>query len=79
MRELTRDFYARFYHVTPSDAQIEHVSEAGRAGLRNVGRAYLANIALAHQRRIGQEADGRTRFDRRRVFGKLCQPVGFGQ
>jgi iron complex transport system substrate-binding protein len=29
MRELTRDFYAKFYHVTPSDAQIEHVL-AGR-------------------------------------------------
>ena len=26
---LTRDFYTRFYHVTPSDAQIEHVL-AGR-------------------------------------------------
>ena len=26
---LTRDFYMRFYHVTPSDAQIEHVL-AGR-------------------------------------------------
>ncbi len=29
MRELTRDFYAKFYHVTPSDAQIDHVL-AGR-------------------------------------------------
>ena len=26
---LTRDFYRRFYHVTPTDAQIEHVL-AGR-------------------------------------------------
>src|SRR4249919_1666851 len=25
MRALTRDFYTRFYHVTPSDAQIERV------------------------------------------------------
>jgi iron complex transport system substrate-binding protein len=29
IRALTRDFYTRFYHVTPSDAQIEHVL-AGR-------------------------------------------------
>ena len=29
MRALTRDFYSRFYHVTPSDAQIERVL-AGR-------------------------------------------------
>ena len=29
IRALTRDFYRRFYHVTPSDAQIEHVL-AGR-------------------------------------------------
>jgi iron complex transport system substrate-binding protein len=29
IRALTRDFYARFYHVTPSDAQIERVL-AGR-------------------------------------------------
>jgi iron complex transport system substrate-binding protein len=29
MRELTRDFYKKFYHVAPSDAQIEHVL-AGR-------------------------------------------------
>jgi iron complex transport system substrate-binding protein len=29
LRPLTRDFYRRFYHVTPSDAQIEHVL-AGR-------------------------------------------------
>jgi iron complex transport system substrate-binding protein len=27
MRELTRDFYARFYHVTPTDAQIARVLE----------------------------------------------------
>jgi iron complex transport system substrate-binding protein len=29
LRELTRDFYAKFYHVTPSNAQIDHVL-AGR-------------------------------------------------
>ena len=29
MRTLTRDFYRQFYHVTPSDAQIERVL-AGR-------------------------------------------------
>jgi iron complex transport system substrate-binding protein len=29
IRALTRDFYTRFYHVTPSDAQIDHVL-AGR-------------------------------------------------
>jgi iron complex transport system substrate-binding protein len=29
LRELTRDFYRRFYHVTPSDLQIDHVL-AGR-------------------------------------------------
>jgi len=29
LRELTRDFYTRFYHRTPTDAQIEHVL-AGR-------------------------------------------------
>jgi iron complex transport system substrate-binding protein len=29
IRALTRDFYGRFYHVTPSDAQIERVL-AGR-------------------------------------------------
>jgi iron complex transport system substrate-binding protein len=29
IRALTRDFYRRFYHMTPSDAQIEHVL-AGR-------------------------------------------------
>jgi iron complex transport system substrate-binding protein len=29
LRSLTRDFYARFYHVTPSDAQIDRVL-AGR-------------------------------------------------
>ena len=29
IKALTRDFYTRFYHVTPSDAQIEHVL-AGR-------------------------------------------------
>jgi iron complex transport system substrate-binding protein len=29
LRALTRDFYNRFYHVTPSDAQIERVL-AGR-------------------------------------------------
>jgi len=29
MRALTRDFFARYYHVTPSDAQIERVL-AGR-------------------------------------------------
>jgi iron complex transport system substrate-binding protein len=29
MHALTRDFYTRFYHVTPSDTQIEHVL-AGR-------------------------------------------------
>jgi iron complex transport system substrate-binding protein len=29
IRALTRDFYRRFYHVTPTDAQIEHVL-AGR-------------------------------------------------
>jgi iron complex transport system substrate-binding protein len=29
MREITRDFYARFYHVTPSDADIDSVL-AGR-------------------------------------------------
>jgi iron complex transport system substrate-binding protein len=29
MTSLTRDFYRRFYHVTPTDAQIEHVL-AGR-------------------------------------------------
>ena len=29
MRTLTRDFYRRFYHVTPSDAQIDRVL-AGR-------------------------------------------------
>jgi iron complex transport system substrate-binding protein len=29
LRTLTRDFYARFYHITPSDAQIERVL-AGR-------------------------------------------------
>jgi iron complex transport system substrate-binding protein len=29
LRELTRDFYTKFYHVTPTDAQIEHVL-AGR-------------------------------------------------
>jgi len=27
MRELTRDFYSRFYHVTPSDADIDRVLE----------------------------------------------------
>jgi iron complex transport system substrate-binding protein len=27
MRAITRDFYARFYHVTPSDAQIARVLE----------------------------------------------------
>jgi iron complex transport system substrate-binding protein len=29
IRELTRDFYTRFYHVTPSDADLDHVL-AGR-------------------------------------------------
>lgn len=29
VRELTRDFYEKFYHVKPSDAQIDHVL-AGR-------------------------------------------------
>jgi iron complex transport system substrate-binding protein len=29
LRELTRDFYSKFYHVRPTDAQIEHVL-AGR-------------------------------------------------
>jgi iron complex transport system substrate-binding protein len=29
LKALTHDFYRRFYHVTPSDAQIEHVL-AGR-------------------------------------------------
>jgi iron complex transport system substrate-binding protein len=29
LRELTRDFYAKFYHVTPTNAQIDHVL-AGR-------------------------------------------------
>ena len=29
LRALTHEFYARFYHVTPSDAQIERVL-AGR-------------------------------------------------
>jgi iron complex transport system substrate-binding protein len=29
LRELTRDFYDKFYHVTPTDAQIDHVL-AGR-------------------------------------------------
>jgi iron complex transport system substrate-binding protein len=29
LRALTREFYAKFYHVTPSDAQIDHVL-AGR-------------------------------------------------
>ena len=29
LHELTRDFYTKFYHVTPADAQIEHVL-AGR-------------------------------------------------
>jgi iron complex transport system substrate-binding protein len=29
LRELTRDFYEKFYHVTPTDAQIDHVL-AGR-------------------------------------------------
>jgi iron complex transport system substrate-binding protein len=29
LRELTRDFYFKFYHVTPTDAQIDHVL-AGR-------------------------------------------------
>jgi len=29
MRELTRDFYDKFYHVKPTDAQIDHVL-AGR-------------------------------------------------
>ena len=29
LRELTRDFYGKFYHVTPTNAQIEHVL-AGR-------------------------------------------------
>jgi iron complex transport system substrate-binding protein len=29
LRVLARDFYARFYHVTPTDAQIEQVL-AGR-------------------------------------------------
>ncbi len=29
LRVLTREFYAKFYHVTPTDAQIEHVL-AGR-------------------------------------------------
>jgi iron complex transport system substrate-binding protein len=29
LRVLTRDFYARFYHVTPTDAQIDQVL-AGR-------------------------------------------------
>ena len=29
LRALTRDFYARFYHVTPNDEQIERVL-AGR-------------------------------------------------
>ena len=29
LRALTRDFYARFYHVTPADAQIDQVL-AGR-------------------------------------------------
>ena len=29
LRVLTRDFYTRFYHVTPSDAQIDQVL-AGR-------------------------------------------------
>ena len=29
MRKLTRDFYSKFYHVTPTDAQIDHVL-AGR-------------------------------------------------
>ena len=29
LRELTRDFYSKFYHVTPSDAQVDHVL-AGR-------------------------------------------------
>jgi hypothetical protein len=27
MRELTQDFYSRFYHVTPSDSDIERVLE----------------------------------------------------
>lgn len=30
LRPLTRDFYSRFYHVTPSSAQIDHIL-AGRA------------------------------------------------
>ena len=37
LRALTRDFYRRFYHVTPSDAQIERVLAGGmrpRAALR---------------------------------------------
>jgi iron complex transport system substrate-binding protein len=29
LRTLTREFYTRFYHVTPSDAQIDRVL-AGR-------------------------------------------------
>jgi len=29
MRELTRDFYEKFYHIKPTDAQIDHVL-AGR-------------------------------------------------
>jgi iron complex transport system substrate-binding protein len=29
LKEITRDFYSKFYHVTPTDAQIEHVL-AGR-------------------------------------------------
>lgn len=28
MRELTRDFYSKFYHVTPTDAEIGHVLAA---------------------------------------------------
>jgi iron complex transport system substrate-binding protein len=29
LRELTRDFYSKFYHVTPTGAQVDHVL-AGR-------------------------------------------------
>jgi iron complex transport system substrate-binding protein len=29
LREITRGFYDKFYHVTPTDAQIDHVL-AGR-------------------------------------------------
>src|SRR5262249_19664909 len=67
LRVLTRDFYARFYHVTPTDAQIDQVLAGG--GLIPPAAEKYPRPARRPDRRLRIARRTARRFHRRALSG----------